>query len=144
MTDVHTSQQRSNNMAAIRSANTRPERLVRSILHRAGFRFRLHRIDLPAKPDIVLPRHNTIILVHGCFWHMHKCKYGMVSPVQNADFWSRKRSANVVRDKKAKNKLKKLGWRVLIVWECWTRDPVRIEDFLTRTLLNNGSGTRAL
>lgn len=80
MTDVHTREQRSRNMAAIRSVNTKPEMRVRSLLHSLGYRFRLHRKDLPGKPDIVLPKYRTVIFVHGCFWHCHNCSYGRVVP----------------------------------------------------------------
>lgn len=132
--NVHTPTQRSRNMAAIRERNTRPEKVVRSILHRAGFRFRLYRSDLPAKPDIILPKYRTVVLVHGCFWHMHKCRYGRVIPVQNGEFWRVKRTGNVTRDKNAQAKLRRMGWRVVVVWECWTRDPERVENLLRKAL----------
>jgi DNA mismatch endonuclease, patch repair protein len=121
MADVHTREQRSRNMAAIRSANTRPEVRVRSALHSLGFRFRLHRKDLPGKPDIVLPKFHTAIFVHGCFWHCHSCKYGSVVPATRAEFWAAKRGGNVQRDRKNRAALRKLGWRVLVVWECEVR-----------------------
>jgi DNA mismatch endonuclease, patch repair protein len=121
MADVHTREQRSRNMAAIRSANTKPEVRVRSALHALGFRFRLHRKDLPGKPDIVLPKFHTAIFVHGCFWHCHSCKYGSVVPTTRAEFWAAKRGGNVARDRKNRAALRKLGWRVLAVWECEVR-----------------------
>jgi DNA mismatch endonuclease (patch repair protein) len=121
MADVHTREQRSRNMAAIRSANTKPEMRVRSALHALGLRFRLHRKDLPGKPDIVLPRYRTAIFVHGCFWHCHSCKYGAVVPATRAEFWAEKRGGNVARDRAHKAALRKLGWQVVVLWECEVR-----------------------
>ena len=122
MTDVHTSAQRSFNMSQIRGKDTKPELIVRSLIHQMGFRFRLHRKDLPGKPDIVLPRHRKVVLVHGCFWHMHRCRYGKVVPKTNAEFWQNKRQSNVDRDKRNLRELKKNHWQTLVIWECWTRD----------------------
>ena len=122
MVDVLTPQQRSFNMSRIRSRNTRPEILVRSIVHRMGYRFSLHKNNLPGKPDVVLVRHGKIINVHGCFFHMHACKYGRVTPATNADFWSKKRLSNVKRDRHNLRLLRKAGWKVLTVWECETKD----------------------
>ena len=134
MTDVLTQGQRSFNMSQIRNKDTRPEILVRSIVHRLGFRYALHRKDLPGKPDMVLTRHRKIIFIHGCFWHMHRCRYGRVKPATNVYFWRTKREGNVARDKKNLRKLRKDGWKVLVVWECWTRDipklKARLEAFL--------------
>ncbi|HEY1807942.1 MAG TPA: very short patch repair endonuclease [Acidobacteriaceae bacterium] len=121
--DVHTREQRSRNMAAIRSANTKPEVRVRSALHILGFRFRLHRKDLPGRPDIVLPKYRTVLFVHGCFWHCHRCKYGSVTPATRAEFWAAKRGGNVARDRRNAAALRKLGWRVLTLWECEVRTP---------------------
>jgi DNA mismatch endonuclease (patch repair protein) len=130
MADVLTPQQRSFNMSRIRSRDTRPEMRVRSIIHRMGYRFSLHRRDLPGKPDLVLRKHNTVIFVHGCFFHMHSCKYGRVVPATNPEFWRTKRLANVSRDHRNKALLEAEGWRVLEVWEC----QVRSEDLLKRIL----------
>lgn len=137
MVDVHSPQQRSYNMSRIRGKDTRPEMIVRSLVHQMGFRFRLHRKDLPGKPDLVLPRHERVIFVHGCFWHMHRCRYGRVTPKTNAEFWQAKREGNVARDRRNRRKLKAAGWQVLTIWECWTKDPEgsvihRLEDFLLR------------
>lgn len=121
MTDVHSRETRSRNMAAIRSTNTRPEMRVRSALHALGYRFRLHRKDLPGRPDIVLPKYRTAILVHGCFWHCHRCKYGSVVPATRADFWAAKRAGNVARDRRNRAALRRLGWRVVVLWECEVR-----------------------
>jgi DNA mismatch endonuclease, patch repair protein len=128
MTDVHTREQRSRNMAAIRSTNTKPEMRVRSALHAMGFRFRLHRIDLPGRPDIVLPKYRTVIFVHGCFWHCHRCKYGSVTPVTRAEFWAAKRGGNVARDRANRAKLRKDGWRVVVLWECEVRTAVAAQE----------------
>lgn len=119
--DVHNPATRSRNMAAIRSTNTRPEMRVRSALHALGYRFRLHRKDLPGRPDIVLPKYRTVIFVHGCFWHCHRCKYGSVTPATRAGFWAAKRGGNVARDRRHRAALRKLGWRVCVVWECEVR-----------------------
>lgn len=118
MVDVHNKQQRSFNMSQIRSKNTSPEIIVRSIIHRMGYRFSLHRSNLPGHPDIVLVKHKKIIFVHGCFWHMHKCSYGKVVPKTHKKFWQDKRTRNVERDKRHLKKLRQLGWKVLVVWEC--------------------------
>ncbi|MCA9064259.1 MAG: DNA mismatch endonuclease Vsr [Planctomycetaceae bacterium] len=134
MTDVHSQEQRSFNMSRIRGKDTKPELIVRSIVHQMGFRFRLHQRKLPGKPDLVLPKHRRIIFVHGCFWHMHACRYGRVIPKTNAEFWQDKRTGNVVRDRRNRDQLRKLGWQILTVWECWTRDPeklyARLQSFL--------------
>lgn len=134
MTDVLTRQQRSFNMSRIRSRDTRPEMIVRSIVHRLGYRFSLHKKDLPGKPDLVLVRHLKIIDVHGCFFHMHDCRYGRVVPVQNADFWKAKRLGNAARDQRNLKALRRAGWKVMIVWECETKNlpklSKRIERFL--------------
>ena len=121
-------------MSQIRSRNTKPEMIVRSLVHRMGFRYSLHRKDLPGKPDIVLTRHKKIIFVHGCFWHMHKCRYGRVTPKTNAKFWQSKRQGNVDRDKRNLKELRKLGWKILIVWECQTRDIDKLTKRLNRFL----------
>ena len=121
MTDVHSADTRSRNMAAIRSTNTRPEMRVRSALHALGYRFRLHRKDLPGCPDIVLPRLRTVIFVHGCFWHCHRCKYGSVVPATRADFWAAKRAGNVARDRRNRSALRRAGWHVFVLWECQVR-----------------------
>jgi DNA mismatch endonuclease, patch repair protein len=115
--DVHDKATRSRNMAAIRAKNTKPELLVRQALHGAGLRFRLHRNDLPGKPDIVLPKHQTVIFVHGCFWHGHACEK-FRWPKDNADFWRDKINRNIQRDVKAQAELAKAGWRCIVLWDC--------------------------
>ena len=132
--DVHTSKQRSFNMSQIRDKNTKPEIKVRSLVHRMGYRFRLHRKDLPGKPDLVLPRHKKVIFVHGCFWHMHNCKYGRVKPKTNARFCQDKRAGNKERDKRNRRKLNNLGWKVLVIWECQARSPEKVINKITNFL----------
>src|SRR6185295_4749155 len=135
MADVLTPQQRSFNMSRIRNRDTKPEKIVRSIVHALGYRYRLHKPDLPGKPDVVLVRHRRIIDVHGCFFHMHKCKYGKVVPVTNAKFWRTKRLSNVERDRRNLRALKREGWKVLIVWECETRKLDKLVKRLERFLI---------
>jgi DNA mismatch endonuclease (patch repair protein) len=134
--DVHTPEQRSRNMAAIRSKNTKPEIVVRKMLCEMGLRYRLHRTDLPGKPDIVMPRRKMAIFVHGCFFHMHTCRYGRVAPATNAEFWQTKRSGNAARDKRNVRQLRKLGWEVITVWECETKEPDALKQNLISRLLN--------
>jgi len=119
--DNLTKKQRAYCMSRIKSKDTNPELLVRRIIHRMGLRFRLHRNSLPGRPDIVLPKHRKIIFVHGCFWHKHRCRYGCVQPKTNPKYWEQKRSANVVRHRKAVKMLRDLGWDVFVIWECQTR-----------------------
>lgn len=109
---------RSWNMSRIKSSNTKPEIAIRSLLHKTGFRFRLHRKDLPGKPDIVLPRYKTVIFVHGCFWHRHKnCRFAY-EPKSRRDFWESKFKANVSRHITVENLLVEMGWKVVVIWEC--------------------------
>ena len=128
---------RSWNMSRIQSGNTKPEKTVRSILHGLGYRFRLHQKNLPGKPDIVLARYNSVIFVHGCFWHRHKdCKNASV-PKTKKTFWEEKFKANIERDIKVKNELKSNGWRVLVVWECELTDIESVEKELEKFLKNS-------
>ncbi|HRI21306.1 MAG TPA: DNA mismatch endonuclease Vsr [Panacibacter sp.] len=118
MADVHTKEQRSYNMSCIKSRNTKPEIMVRSFLHRNGFRYKLHDKNLPGKPDIVLPKYKTIIFIHGCFWHGHtNCKYYVV-PKTRTEWWLDKINGNIAKDVLAVKALKKEGWKIIIVWEC--------------------------
>lgn len=125
MVDVLTAGQRRRNMRAIRGSDTRPERLVRSLLHQRGLRFRLQRRDLPGRPDLVLPRHCVAVFVHGCFWHGHGCPMFRL-PATRTDFWRDKIATNKCRDAAAKAALDSLGWRQLWVWECATRGRGRL------------------
>lgn len=118
MIDIVDAPTRSRMMASIRGKNTRPELELRSALHNLGFRFRLHRKDLPGRPDIVLTRHRVAIFVNGCFWHRHEgCRHATV-PATRPEFWSAKFSANVARDRRNEALLEASGWRVAVVWEC--------------------------
>lgn len=130
--DVISPEKRSKIMAANKSRDTKPELVIRRILHAQGFRFRLHRKDLPGCPDIVLPKHKTIVLVNGCFWHQHAgCKLAS-KPATHQEYWQIKLARNVERDSKNSAKLVALGWRVVVVWEC------ELQNFsiLTQRLLN--------
>lgn len=132
MPDVHTPERRSFNMSRIRSQDTQPEMKVRSMVHRMGYRYALHRKDLPGKPDLVFPARRKIIFVHGCFFHMHECKHGTVVPKNNAEFWRNKRGLNVERDKRTVKELEGRGWQVMVVWECETKAP----DFVRKRVLD--------
>ena len=118
MVDTLTKKARSERMARIRGRDTKPEVVVRRLLHQAGFRYRLHRRDLPGRPDIVLPKYRAVVLVNGCFWHRHPgCKVAS-NPKSNAPFWKKKFATNVKRDRRNHALLRKLGWRVFVIWEC--------------------------
>ena len=125
---------RSRCMSRIRSKNTRPELVVRRLVHRMGYRFRLHRVDLPGQPDLVLPRHRKVIFVHGCFWHRHRCKRGRVKPATNPEYWKLKRQGNVDRHRRNARLLKQLGWEVHVVWECEAANLDRLEEKLVDIL----------
>jgi DNA mismatch endonuclease (patch repair protein) len=118
--DIVSPEVRRRMMQGIRSKNTTPERIVRSVAHGLGLRFRLHRQDLPGKPDLVFPKFRTVILVHGCFWHRHDCSLAAM-PKTRTEFWASKFEANVKRDQRVRERLSDLGWRVIEVWECETR-----------------------
>ena len=134
VTDNLTPDQRRFNMSRIRSTNTRPEMFVRSLVHRMGFRFRLHRRELPGKPDLIFPSRRKVIFVHGCFWHMHDCRFGSVKPKSNADYWQHKRLSNVERDKRHIAALRDAGWNVFIVWECQIKFPEELRQNLMKFL----------
>lgn len=121
-------------MSRIKGANTKPEVRVRSVLHRMGYRFRLHRKDLPGKPDIVLPKYETVIFVHGCFWHRHPdCRFAY-TPRSRVAFWKKKFQRNVERHEEVEQELKELGWRVIVVWECETKDQEQLWQLLEEVL----------
>ena len=126
------SEQRSRNMSAIKSKNTKPEIAVRKLLHSMGYRFRLHRKDLPGSPDIVLPKYKTVIFVHGCFWHRHEnCKYAS-TPKTRSEFWESKFGGNIKRDKINQTNLIKLGWKIIIVWECDLKKTHYLKDLFLK------------
>jgi len=136
MMDTITKEVRSRNMAAIKGKNTKPELFVRRLLYSNGYRYRLHRNNLPGKPDILLKKHNTVIFVHGCFWHQHPgCKYAS-KPKSNIKFWRKKLGLNVKRDGENIRKLKEIGYNVLIIWECETDNKNKDElmNKITRVL----------
>ena len=119
------SEQRSRNMSAIKSKNTKPEIAVRKLLHSMGYRFRLHRKDLPGSPDIVLPKYKTVIFVHGCFWHRHEnCKYA-TTPKTRKEFWENKFKANINRDNLNQANLLLRGWKIIIIWECQLKGDIK-------------------
>jgi DNA mismatch endonuclease (patch repair protein) len=128
---------RSANMAAIRGKNTRPELVVRKLLHKLGFRFRLHRKDLPGSPDIVLPKYNLVVFVHGCFWHRHEgCNRANI-PKSRVEYWQAKFARNIERDYRQRMQLKELGWMVLTLWECEATNADRVETALRGAIRRN-------
>jgi DNA mismatch endonuclease, patch repair protein len=132
LTDVVDPARRSRMMAGIRGRDTTPERIVRSHLHRAGLRFRLQERSLPGRPDLVLPRWRAVVFVHGCFWHRHPGCPKAATPSSNRTFWNRKFRENVARDARNVAALRRLGWRVYVVWEC--RTTPRGLDALVRSI----------
>lgn len=134
MIDNLSDERRSENMRRIRSADTRPEMIVRRIVHGLGFRYRLHRRDLPGRPDLVFPRLKCVIFVHGCFWHLHPgCAEGRI-PGTRTEYWGPKLRANFSRDCLNRKALEELGWEVLVVWECETKDRDGLTGALRRFL----------
>ena len=131
MTDIVDSKRRSENMSRIKGRDTAPELAVRRIAHGLGLRFRLHRKDLPGRPDLVFPKHRLAVFVHGCFWHRHDgCRYAY-TPKSRSAFWTNKFAGNVARDQRKEEALRNLGWQVLVIWECETRDEENIKQSLT-------------
>jgi DNA mismatch endonuclease (patch repair protein) len=132
--DTLTPAERSKIMSLVRSKDTGPEILVRGLVSHLGYRYRLHRHDLPGSPDLVFPARQKVIFVHGCFWHRHACPSGRRMPKSRVDFWTEKLIGNRRRDERIKRQLQRLGWRVLTVWECQLKNPAkvmrRIEQFI--------------
>ncbi len=126
--DTISSEHRSWNMSRIMNRDTKPELIVRSLLHHKGYRFRLHRKDLPGKPDIVLPRFKKIILVHGCYWHRHEGCRLAYNPKSRVRFWQNKFNQNIKRDKIVRKELSQMGWQVYVIWECETKKIDLLED----------------
>ena len=125
---------RSLNMAAVRSKDTGPEIAVRKIVHRLGYRYRLHVSSLPGRPDLVFPSRRKVVFVHGCFWHRHpRCRYA-TSPKTHKNFWEAKFTSNIARDRTARRELKRMNWAILTVWACELKKPdkltTRLNDFL--------------
>jgi len=134
MTDVFAKEKRSWIMSRVKGLDTKPEILVRSIIHRMGFRFRVHRRDLPGNPDIVLPRHRKVIFVHGCFWHGHKGCPRSKRPTTSKSFWNKKLDANTERDTRFHRELRRMGWKLLVVWQCEIHNPEKLLGKLKRFL----------
>jgi DNA mismatch endonuclease, patch repair protein len=123
--------ERSEIMRRVRSTDTTPELIVRKLAYSLGFRYRLHKKELPGKPDLVFSGKRKVIFVHGCFWHGHKCKRGIRLPKKNREYWTKKISTNMKRDKNQVEELNKAGWSVLTIWECETND----QDSLTHKIV---------
>ena len=141
MTDKLSPERRSWNMSRIRSKDTKPEIIVRSLLHRMGYRFRIQSKDLPGRPDIVLPKYKTIIFVHGCFWHQHPGCIEAARPKTNKKYWNAKLDGNVKRDRKNIQALRDEGWRIFRFWECEIeKNPIRIATRIAKDL----RGTRVV
>ena len=134
MADKLSVRRRSWNMSRIRSRDTNPELAVRRSLHRLGYRYRLHRNDLPGKPDIVLPKYHIAIFVHGCFWHQHTGCIDCSNPKTNIKYWGPKLLANLQRDRKNRRTLRRLGWTAIVIWECQTQRTEHLRDRLSRKL----------
>jgi DNA mismatch endonuclease (patch repair protein) len=134
MVDTLSPKQRSERMALIRAKNTKPELRIRKLLHSLGYRYRLHRKDLPGKPDIVFPSRKKVIFIHGCFWHGHKCKMGSRPVKSNKAYWVNKIANNMKRDSLNIRELKNLGWKVRVVWECELKLPKKLKNSLTKFL----------
>ncbi|MBI4773492.1 MAG: DNA mismatch endonuclease Vsr [Deltaproteobacteria bacterium] len=134
MSDTFSPEKRSWIMSQVRSQNTTPEMLIRSLTHRLGYRYRLHSENLPGKPDLVFPSRRKALFVHGCFWHGHDCSRGARIPKSNSKYWIKKIGRNKERDQENKKLLESLGWSVLVLWECQTNDldnvKIILEDFL--------------
>lgn len=137
--DILTRADRRKRMQSVRQKGTKPELIVRSALHRIGFRFRVNVVNLPGRPDIVLPRHRAVIFVNGCFWHGHDCRAGRL-PTSNGAFWSEKIAGNMERDARKARALRRLGWRVVSVWECKIRPP-RLDQTIRRVARVLSKGT---
>lgn len=138
MADTLTQDERSRLMAKVRGKDTGPERMVRSLLQRAGYRFRLHVSELPGTPDIVLPRLRAVVLVHGCFWHRHKGCKEATTPKTHRKYWADKFARNIANDRKHSRELRRLGWRVIVIWECHLKHPDRVQSRLQRLLKSPG------
>lgn len=123
-------------MCRVRGKDTQPEMIVRRLAHRLGYRFRLHRRDLPGRPDLVFPARRAVIFVHGCFWHQHDCSRGARRPMSNTAYWHPKLDRNIERDREAREQLEIQGWRVLLLWECEMRDDDQLSHRLI-SFLNN-------
>ena len=139
MTDILTSSERSALMSRIRGVDTKPEMFVRRTLHAMGYRFRTHVRELPGCPDLVLPKHRLVVFVHGCFWHQHGgCRYAY-KPKSRIEFWTDKFARNVARDRRNEEALRDLGWRILVIWECETKDEEHVKQSLAKYIHRDNS-----
>lgn len=136
MSDIVSQKKRTEMMSSVKQKNTKPELLLRKMLHKHGFRFRLHDKKLPGTPDIIMPKYKTVIFVHGCFWHQHKGCRKSRRPTSNVGFWNSKLDKNIERDKTKSEALKKLGWKVLVIWECELKESEILLKNLKKKLLN--------
>jgi DNA mismatch endonuclease, patch repair protein len=127
-------EERSRIMALVRSKNTKPEMVVRRLVYRLGYRHRLHRHDLPGTPDLVFPSHHAVIFISGCFWHRHKCPNGQRLPKSRKKWWREKLESNRKRDHTQQRKLRRMGWRVMVIWECQLKKPNIVERRIKRFL----------
>ncbi|RIK88589.1 MAG: very short patch repair endonuclease [Planctomycetota bacterium] len=145
MPDQFSADQRSRVMRAVKSGDTTPEWIVRRLVHAMGYRYRLGGRGLPGRPDLVLPRLGKAIFVHGCFWHRHACRSGQSMPASRVDYWQAKFARNVLRDRANLRKLRRLGWSVLVVWECQTSQRKRavLEQRLRRFLEQRSAPARS-
>lgn len=138
MTDTLTPRERSERMSRVRSTDTKPEMRVRRLVHGLGYRYRLHVRELPGTPDLVFPSRRAVIFVHGCFWHRHEnCALARL-PKSRLDFWRKKLESNTTRDAAQQERLRELGWRVLVVWECQLGDTAKLTDTIRHFLDNFG------
>lgn len=141
MTDTLTPRERSERMSRVRSTDTKPEMRVRRLVHGLGYRYRLHVRELPGTPDLVFPSRRAVIFVHGCFWHRHEnCALARL-PKSRLDFWRKKLESNTTRDAAQQERLRELGWRVLVVWECQLGDTAKLTDTIRHFLDNFGEST---
>ncbi len=141
MTDTLTPRERSERMSRVRSTDTKPEMRVRRLVHGLGYRYRLHVRELPGTPDLVFPSRRAVIFVHGCFWHRHEnCALARL-PKSRLDFWRKKLESNTTRDAAQQERLRELGWRVLVVWECQLGDTTKLTDTIRHFLDNFGEPT---
>jgi len=138
--DNLTPDERKETMSRVRSKDTKPEWIVRRLVHGMGYRYRLHRSDLPGKPDLVFPKYRKVIFVNGCFWHGHPCRAGRNRPASHQDYWLPKLEKNKTRDRSHYRRLRKMGWGVMVVWECQIRQTDALKNRIRRFL---GAGTDA-
>ncbi len=132
--DNLTAEQRKKTMTRVKSKDTKPEMTMRRLIHAMGYRFRLHRSDLPGKPDLAFPKFHKVIFVHGCFWHGHSCKSGKNRPASNKSYWIPKLERNMQRDKQNRRKLEELGWQSLVIWECQIKDIDKMQKVVRKFL----------